>query len=277
MPATKLNIYQKLIKVRKSCAGLQKKNEGFQYKYVSSSDTLKALRGAMDEQQLLLIPEVLSHEIREYETIKEVSGKADKKGMSYFTDLTIQYTWIDTEDPAGDKVVCQWCAQGVDTGEKGVGKALTYGEKYFLLKFFNIPTDKDDPDANQPEEPQEPSNITARRKAQPPKQQSSSQSSGGSTTKQGSAIHAICQTKYNMLKAGVYPFISRAIRTDRELASTSELTFEQASTIISMLNDEPVAIKEILAELREKDNVKQNDEQSKVAEELFREPAHENK
>ena len=28
-------------------------------------------------------------------------------------------------------------------GEKGVGKALTYGKKYFLLKFFNIATDKD--------------------------------------------------------------------------------------------------------------------------------------
>jgi hypothetical protein len=41
-------------------------------------------------------------------------------------------------------------AQGVDiAGEKGVGKALTYGEKYFLLKTFNIATDKDDPDAFQ--------------------------------------------------------------------------------------------------------------------------------
>ena len=37
--------------------------------------------------------------------------------------------------------------QGVDiSGEKGVGKALTYAEKYFLLKFFNIPTDEADPD-----------------------------------------------------------------------------------------------------------------------------------
>ena len=30
-----------------------------------------------------------------------------------------------------------------------MGKALTYGEKYFLLKFFNIATDKDDPDSFQ--------------------------------------------------------------------------------------------------------------------------------
>ena len=37
----------------------------------------------------------------------------------------------------------------MDDGEKGVGKALTYAEKYFMLKFFNIPTDKDDPDSFQ--------------------------------------------------------------------------------------------------------------------------------
>lgn len=41
-------------------------------------------------------------------------------------------------------------AQGIDTeGEKGVGKALTYAEKYFLLKQFNIATDTDDPDSFQ--------------------------------------------------------------------------------------------------------------------------------
>ncbi|MNP04955.1 ERF superfamily protein [compost metagenome] len=47
-------------------------------------------------------------------------------------------------------IECPWYSQGVDiAGEKGVGKALTYGEKYFILKFFNIPTDKDDPDTFQ--------------------------------------------------------------------------------------------------------------------------------
>ena len=31
--------------------------------------------------------------------------------------------------------------------DKGLGSALTYGERYFLLKFFHIATDKDDVDA----------------------------------------------------------------------------------------------------------------------------------
>jgi hypothetical protein len=39
--------------------------------------------------------------------------------------------------------------EGTDFGERGVGKCYTYNEKYFLLKFFNIATDKDDPDSFQ--------------------------------------------------------------------------------------------------------------------------------
>jgi len=58
-------------------------------------------------------------------------------------------TWVNIDLPE-EVVKVNWYAQGVDlAGEKGVGKALTYGEKYFMLKFFNIPTDKDDPDAFQ--------------------------------------------------------------------------------------------------------------------------------
>jgi hypothetical protein len=58
-------------------------------------------------------------------------------------------TWVNAENPE-ETIECPWYGQGVDiAGEKGVGKALTYAEKYFILKQFNIATDKDDPDAFQ--------------------------------------------------------------------------------------------------------------------------------
>ena len=65
---------------------------------------------------------------------------SNKKGaLVYFTELIMTMTWINSDNPE-ETIECPWYAQGVDTaGEKGVGKALTYGEKYFLLKFFNIP------------------------------------------------------------------------------------------------------------------------------------------
>lgn len=144
-----MNLYQKLIEVRKHIPYLQKDSSGPKYKYVGSSQVLSAVRGKLDELNILLKPEVIGHNVRT-ETVenKNQDGK-NKKTTTYFTELDMKMTWIDTEDPE-TKLECSWYGQGVDiAGEKGVGKALTYAEKYFMLKFFNIATDNDDPDSFQ--------------------------------------------------------------------------------------------------------------------------------
>lgn len=144
-----MNIYQKLIEVRKTVPYLQKENKGYQFNYVSSSQVLAALKAKMDELGLLLIPNVTSSKVT-----ADIYEKADAKGnvkrtVDYFTELEIDFIWVNAENPE-ETIKCHWYGQGVDTaGEKGVGKALTYAEKYFMLKFFNIPTDKDDPDSFQ--------------------------------------------------------------------------------------------------------------------------------
>lgn len=137
-----MNIYQKLIEVRKSVPYLKKDNKGFQFQYVSSSQTLGSLREAMDAQGLLLVPRVTSSEIRDHTT-----RKGDHE---YFSIFNMTFTWINADAPE-ETIECPWTGHGLDDGEKGVGKAMTYAEKYFLLKFFNIATDKDDPDSFQKE------------------------------------------------------------------------------------------------------------------------------
>ena len=134
---TPLNLFQKLIEVRKQVPYLQKKQKGYQFNYVSSSQTIQALRGEMDRQNLLLMPFVEQETTTEHRTAKGT--------LEFFTKLTILFTWINADNPV-ERLICKWVGFGVDTGEKGVGKALTYAEKYFLLKFFNIATDISDPD-----------------------------------------------------------------------------------------------------------------------------------
>lgn len=147
MEKTKLNLYQKLIEVRKVVPYLKKENSGFQYKYVSSSQVLGSLKEKMDELGLLLIPQV--SEAKFTEILRGKSSKGNET-VDLLTELKMIFTWINAENPEETGIKCEWYGQGLDTsGEKGVGKALTYAEKYFLLKFFNIPTDKDDPDAFQ--------------------------------------------------------------------------------------------------------------------------------
>ena len=137
---SELNIYQKLIEVRKEVPYLKKDEDGYQFKFVSSSQVLGVLKAKMDSLGLLLIPNVIKKTVSDHKT--------KDGGHNYFTEVEMSYTWVNTDNPE-ELIPCQWYGQGLDSGEKGVGKAYTYAEKYFLLKFFNIATDKDDPDVFQ--------------------------------------------------------------------------------------------------------------------------------
>jgi hypothetical protein len=145
-----LNIYQKLVEVRKWVPYLQKENDGNQYKYVSSSQVLANVRVKMDELGLLLIPAITGHKVSDQtQEYYDKDGRVIKRTTTYFTELDMTMTWVNVDNPE-EKIQITWYCQGVDiAGEKGVGKALTYGEKYFLLKSLNIATDKDDPDSFQ--------------------------------------------------------------------------------------------------------------------------------
>ena len=140
-----LNVYQRLAEVRKAVPYLKKEQKGAQYQYVGSSDVLGSLHAKINEVGLMLIPEIVGHLV----TSSERTNAKGNISSEYFTELEMTMTWVNIDDPS-DTAKVSWYAQGVDlAGEKGVGKALTYAEKYFLLKFFNIATDKDDPDTFQ--------------------------------------------------------------------------------------------------------------------------------
>lgn len=138
-----MNIYEKLLKVKESVKYLKKENEGFQYKFVSSSQVISSLREEINNQKLLLVPDVENARFTDILRDKNTKGN---ETVDLLTELYMTFKWVNTENPE-ETLSVKWYGQGVDTnGEKGVGKAYTYAEKYFLLKFFNIPTDKDDPD-----------------------------------------------------------------------------------------------------------------------------------
>lgn len=138
-----MNIYEKLLKIKESVEYLKKAQRGNQYDFVSSSQVIAALRAKMNTEKLLLVPNV---EDAKFSAIIEKTSAKGNPTADLLTEVFITYKWINAENPE-ETLSVRWYGQGVDTnGEKGVGKAYTYAEKYFLLKFFNIPTDKDDPD-----------------------------------------------------------------------------------------------------------------------------------
>jgi len=96
-----MNIYQKLIEVRKAVPYLKKDNKGHQFQYVSSSQTLGTLKQKMDEMGLLLIPSVISKVVSDHET--------KGGGHEYFTELGMNFTWINSDNPK-ETIVSEWYA-----------------------------------------------------------------------------------------------------------------------------------------------------------------------
>ena len=148
------NLNQKLLKIQRVVKGLAKDKDGASYSYVSGSKALGVIRPEMDKQGVLLVPEVIdSSYIRtDYELAGKKPGEAPRQKSEMFVWLKMKFTWIDVESE--EKLECLWSSSGMNAWDKGLGSALTYGERYFLLKFFHIATDYDDIDARQDDQEQ---------------------------------------------------------------------------------------------------------------------------
>jgi hypothetical protein len=133
------NIYQKLLIIQQKVMGLGKDAKSFGYGYVTGSKALEHIKPLMNELGLILKQEVIgfTNERQDYTT--KNGSKSE-----ILTKVDMKFTWIDTE--TGEKDENFWGANGQNDWEKGFGSALTYGERYFLLKYFHIATDEDDID-----------------------------------------------------------------------------------------------------------------------------------
>ncbi|CAD0220404.1 ERF family protein [Chryseobacterium sp. JV274] len=141
----KLSLYQKLHKIQKELIGLKKDKKSFNYEYTSGEKVINHLKPLMNEYSLLLKQEILSieNERQDYVTINK--DKTEKNNSEILSKVEMKFTWIDVE--TGDTDINLFGANGQNGWDKGVGSALTYGERYFLLKYFHIDTSKDDVDA----------------------------------------------------------------------------------------------------------------------------------
>jgi len=138
-----MNLWEKIVEVRKSIDGLAKDKKGFNFSYVTGDQILSKIKGKMDELGLILQPSTQSGEWHEH---KYVSSKGKDK-IDFLVWGQGSYTWINAEKPEEREVIpfAYYGQQGDDVSQ-AYGTALTYAERYFLLKYFGIPTDADDPD-----------------------------------------------------------------------------------------------------------------------------------
>lgn len=101
-------------------------NDFHQYDYVSDAAVVRAMREGMIKYNLVLIPSYI----------------ASRKDGD-LTTVEVDYTLIDVD--SGESIISHAIGYGSDKGDKGIYKAQTGAEKYYLTKTFLIPTG-DDPE-----------------------------------------------------------------------------------------------------------------------------------
>lgn len=143
----KLNIHQKMLeatmkieRVKKNLkieAGKNKDGSVRSYKAVSEGDVLNAVKPIEIELGILSYPVA-----RNIVDSSILVNEYDKK--SQFMRIETIYRFVNVENPS-EFVDITTYGDGIDSGDKAPGKAMTYADKYALLKAYKIETG-DDPD-----------------------------------------------------------------------------------------------------------------------------------
>ena len=138
-----MNLYEKLVEIRKEVINFSKDTDGYGYKYVSGSQAIAKIRDKMDELGIILVPGV-------GDTITSTYDYVNAKGKEctdHIVSGDMSYTWINAEKPE-ETLTVPWKLYGAqDDISKAFFSGLTYSERYFILKFFQSPTYDSYPDS----------------------------------------------------------------------------------------------------------------------------------
>lgn len=124
---------------------MQVGNGSFAYKGVADKDVKQKIGEAMQKHGLAMIPTSVESYAQ-----TERWEEAGKQKQSTFTEVKTKYLLLHT---SGQSIEVAGYGHGIDSGDKGAGKATTYALKYALLYLYMVPTGNiDDADNSHSEE-----------------------------------------------------------------------------------------------------------------------------
>jgi hypothetical protein len=164
-----MNIYQRMAAITAELQTVAKnlviqQSKTNSYKAVSERDILDAVKPLEAKHGVYSYPvsrTVLESNILESES--EYNGKVTKKS-TFMTRIETVYRFVNVENPE-EYIETTTFAEGIDPQDKGSGKAMTYADKYALMKAYKISTG-DDPDQTASEE----TNYTKKAKGNTPRE-----------------------------------------------------------------------------------------------------------
>ena len=142
-------ISKAIIKVMEEVKSIDKTMDvgtgGSSYKGVSDKVVKEILQPVMAKHGLCIVPTSVEAKATT-ERWEETTQYGTKTKQSTLTEVQTKYLLVHSE--SGESIELAGYGQGVDSQDKGAGKATTYALKYALLYTFMIPTGKiDDADS----------------------------------------------------------------------------------------------------------------------------------
>lgn len=142
-----MNIYEKMAEITAEINTVAKNlnvetGKGKGYKAVSEADVLAAVKPIEKKHGVYSYP--YERDIVDSGELVNQTQYGERKSL--FLRVRTVYRFVNTEKPEEHLDIVTY-GDGVDSQDKAPGKAMTYGDKYALLKAYKIQTG-DDPDQN---------------------------------------------------------------------------------------------------------------------------------
>lgn len=165
-----MNIYEKLLKITSEIKTVNKNLEvgigKSAYKAAGEADVLSAVKVLEEKYGIYSYPckrEVIDRAI--LETEKEYNGNITRSNQIFLRIETV-YRFVNIEKPE-EFIEITTYGDGIDTQDKAVGKAMTYADKYGLMKAYKIITGDDPDQEHSPDKANYNSTKTTEAKATP--------------------------------------------------------------------------------------------------------------
>lgn len=114
--------------------GERNQMQGFNFRGIDA--VVNAVSGPMRRHGVVVVPEVVSVDLRESRTAKGTTMQN--------VHLIVDYQFYG---PTGDSVTARVAAESFDSGDKATAKAMSVAFRTALLQVLCLPTDEPDPDA----------------------------------------------------------------------------------------------------------------------------------
>lgn len=138
-----LSIFEKIQKVANEVGNIEKDmivgKGNYAYKAVSDFAVTKAVKEAEEKYRIVSIP--IKQDLINSEVLKTLNNKGEEKLT--FVDTIKMTVRVHDLDNNNNYIDIEAFGKGVDSNDKGFGKASTYARKYALLNVYKINTGED--------------------------------------------------------------------------------------------------------------------------------------